>query len=236
MDRAVFPERHGAVDVRAGDLGDLLHALGGPLPRQIPDFAYGHIPPVGCDEYAAGPPPTQQTGRETTAPREGRQIAAAADLAATPFIQSDNARIAAAAKGIVAGATNSLDSALAVNRWVHARMRRNPQVSIPSAVEVLNRLEGDCNEHSYLAVALARAAGIPARVKVGIVYSEGKFYYHAWIAMYAGRWIEMDPTFGQDAVDATHIALLEGELKDQLKLVQVFGQLRAEILSERCAR
>jgi len=177
-----------------------------------------------------------ETLRPGSAPGEGDAPPAAADLAATPFIQSDNARIAAAAKGIVAGATNSLDSALAVNRWVHARMRRNPQVSIPSAVEVLNRLEGDCNEHSYLAVALARAAGIPARVKVGIVYSEGKFYYHAWIAMYAGRWIEMDPTFGQDAVDATHIALLEGELKDQLKLVQVFGQLRAEILSERCAR
>ena len=35
----------------------------------------------------------------------------------------------------------------------------------------------------------------------------------------------MDPTWGQHTVDSTHIALLEGELVNQLELVRVLGQL-----------
>jgi hypothetical protein len=97
---------------------------------------------------------------------------------------------------------------------------------------VLLRREGDCNEHTYLAVALARAVGIPARITVGIVCHEGAFYYHAWPAFHVGAagWLETDPTFGQDRVDATHIALLQGELQSQAELTRVFGRLRVEVV------
>ncbi len=47
-----------------------------------------------------------------------------------------------------------------------------------------------------------------------------------------GTWHELDPTLGQDAVDATHVALLEGELANQLKLMGVIGQLRAEVMAD----
>jgi hypothetical protein len=42
----------------------------------------------------------------------------------------------------------------------------------------------------------------------------------------------MDPTLGQPGVDATHLKLLEGELKDQMKLMTVVGRLRIEVLDD----
>lgn len=152
---------------------------------------------------------------------------------ATPFIQADDPSIRRQAEKITAGLTNAWEAALALNNWVYKNVRKVPTVSLPSAADVLRQREGDCNEHTYLYVALARAAGLPAKVMVGVVYNEGAFYYHAWPAVFAdGRWRELDPTFGQSIADATHVALLEGELADQMKLVGLLGRLQIDILSE----
>jgi transglutaminase-like putative cysteine protease len=81
-------------------------------------------------------------------------------------------------------------------------------------------------------VGLARAAGLPAKIMVGIAYHEGAFYYHAWPAVHVGRWVEMDPTWGQPLVDATHIRITEGELANQLELVQTVGTLTLDVLEQ----
>ena len=59
---------------------------------------------------------------------------------------------------------------------------------------------------------------------------DGAFYYHAWPAVYVGGWVEMDPTVGQELVDAGHLVLLEGEVADQLQLMPVFGRLAVEVV------
>ncbi|MGQ9661439.1 MAG: transglutaminase-like domain-containing protein [Kiritimatiellia bacterium] len=153
-------------------------------------------------------------------------------LASSAWIQSDDPEIVRQAQEITRGRITGLDKAIAIHDWVHRNMRKEMTVSVPSAVEILKTLQGDCNEHTYLFVALARAAGIPARVTVGVVYRDGKFYYHAWPAVFVGEWLEMDPTWGQRGVDATHIALLTGELANQLRLVNVMGRLQIELLEE----
>ncbi len=84
---------------------------------------------------------------------------------------------------------------------------------------------GDCNEHAVLFAALARAAGVPARIEAGLVYLNGRFYYHAWPNVYVGHWLEMDPTWGQHAVDATHLALVEGELAEPLEVRPIAARL-----------
>ncbi|HNR93775.1 MAG TPA: transglutaminase-like domain-containing protein, partial [Kiritimatiellia bacterium] len=101
---------------------------------------------------------------------------------------------------------------------------------IGDGIEVLRVGAGDCNEHTYLFVALARAAGIPARIHLGVVYLDGAFYYHAWPSVFVGRWVDMDPTFGQHEADASHIFLGEGESAAQVRLLQVVGQVKADIL------
>ena len=69
-------------------------------------------------------------------------------------------------------------------RHVNALLEKKPTVSLPSALEVLRTRVGDCNEHTALYVAMARAQGIPSRIAVGLVHLRGAFYYHAWAEVY----------------------------------------------------
>jgi transglutaminase-like putative cysteine protease len=153
-------------------------------------------------------------------------------LASTAFIQSDHPDITKKARAIVGSETDRVEMVRAIYEWVYRKVKKEPTVSMPSALDVLRNMEGDCNEHTYLFVALARAVGIPAKVTVGFLYTNGAFYYHAWPAVYVGQWWELDPTIGQEAVDATHVAILEGETADQLKLLGLIGQLNAEVLKQ----
>lgn len=153
-------------------------------------------------------------------------------LAATPFVQSDHARMRETARGIVDPTADRKSQVAALYNWVFSNVAKRPTVSLPSALDVLEQLEGDCNEHTYLFVALARALGIPARICIGLLYNEGAWYYHAWPAVYDGGWVELDPTKGDELVGPTHLMLLEGELSDQLKLMSIFGRLKARIVEQ----
>ncbi len=153
-------------------------------------------------------------------------------LAATDFVQSGDPAIVGRARAIVGDETDRVKQVRAIYQWVYRKVKKQPTVSLPSALDVLRNMEGDCNEHTYLFVALARAVGIPAKIKVGLLHTNGAFYYHAWPAVFVGRWWELDPTIGQEAVDATHVAILEGETADQLKLLGLVGQLNADVVKQ----
>lgn len=158
-------------------------------------------------------------------------------LASSPALQVEHPAIVERSRVIVGAQTNSWAAACLIADWVNAAVEKKVVASLPSALDVLERREGDCNEHTYLFVALARAAGIPAQIQVGLVYAErdgapGAFYYHAWPAVYVGKWVELDPTLGQQTVDATHIALVQGEVGSQLKILGLLGQTSVEIIGQ----
>lgn len=146
------------------------------------------------------------------------------------FIQSDDKRIIDQSKRILANERNARVAAKKLNEWVYATLTKKPIVSIPSAVEVLAQREGDCNEHTALYTALARAAGIPTRMAAGIVYMEDGFYYHAWPEVWLGAWTAIDPTFNQFPADATHIRFVTGNLDKQSEIMRLVGKLKVEIL------
>lgn len=154
------------------------------------------------------------------------------DLQATVYIQSDDPAIRKTAKQITEDSPTLSAKTAALIDWVFHQVKKDPSITLPSALDVLQSMRGDCNEHTYLFVALARAAGIPAKVQVGLMYTQGAFYYHAWPAVYLGRWVEVDPTLGTRGVDATHIALLSGEIAEQVKLLNIIGQTKAVILEQ----
>lgn len=147
------------------------------------------------------------------------------------LIQSDDESIRKRATRIVSDEDNSLVAAELINRWVFNNIDKKVTFSLPSAVEVLENREGDCNEHTTLFVALARSIGIPAKIAIGLVYHKGSFYYHAWPEVFVGEWVAMDPTLGQPLADATHIKLLEGELDQQAKLMQAIGKIKIDVKS-----
>ncbi|MBI3793469.1 MAG: transglutaminase domain-containing protein [Nitrospinae bacterium] len=155
----------------------------------------------------------------------------AAEMAPSLEAQSDDPAIKEQAKKIIGDETDLFRAALKINRWVYEHVEKK-YLDTFSAVETLKTMEGECQAHTNLFTALARSVGIPTRTVSGIVYAEGfnGFLYHAWPEVYAGEWVAMDPTFGQEVADATHIKLLSGELGTQLQLFEFLGKIRMEIL------
>jgi len=149
------------------------------------------------------------------------------------LIQSADKEILSAAKGIVGDNTEPYQAAKMLMEWVYASIEKTPLVSVPDAVQILRHRKGDCNEHATLLTALLRAVGIPARMAVGLVYKDGKFYYHAWNEAYLDRWISMDATLNQMPADATHIKLVDDGMENQIQLVGMIGNLSLTILEYR---
>jgi len=156
-------------------------------------------------------------------------------LAPEPFVESDAPEIVEEARKAVAGAATPRAAAERLVRHVNAILEKKPTLSLPSAREVLRTRVGDCNEHTALYVALARAAGLPARIAVGLVHLNGAFYYHAWPEVYLqerarGLWMPVDPTLDQFPADATHIRLARGGLDKQAFLMGVIGRLKMTVV------
>jgi hypothetical protein len=155
-------------------------------------------------------------------------------LSPEPLLESDAPEIIAEARAALRGATTPRDQAERLTRHVNAILEKKPTVSIPSAREVLRTKIGDCNEHTALFVAMARASGIPSRVAVGLVYLHGAFFYHAWPEVYlkegaGGLWLPVDPTLNQFPADATHLRIARGGLEKQTMVLPLIGQLRIRV-------
>ncbi len=140
------------------------------------------------------------------------------------------------ARRAVAGVTGTRARAEKLVRYVNDLLEKKPTVSLPSAREVLRTKVGDCNEHTVLYVAMARALGLPARIAVGLVYLRGAFYYHAWPEVYVaepdgrGMWLPVDPTLNQFPADPTHVRLARGGLDKQAVILTVIGRAKMTIL------
>jgi len=165
-----------------------------------------------------------------TIPYRGRDGSLLQYLRPEILIQSEDKEIITVAKKIVEGIEDPFTAAEMVLGWVFENLEKKPVVSIPDAKEVLKNREGDCNEHATILTALLRAAGIPSRAVVGLVYQDGRFYYHAWNEAYINKWISMDATLKQMPVDATHIKLIDGGIEKQIEIVRMIGTLEFSIL------
>lgn len=154
-------------------------------------------------------------------------------LASDELIQSNDPAIQEQARAIVGLEKSVLNAGLKIMNWVHQTIAPAPTISLPSAKQILVTRKGDCNEYTALFTALARSLGIPTKMIAGLVYQNGRFFYHAWPAVYLGRWVALDPTFGEAPVNVTHIPLVEGDLKEQMALVENLGQLKIVILEAR---
>jgi len=151
-------------------------------------------------------------------------------LKPSPFIQSDHPKIQAVVKKIISPGDTVMVKAKKLTAWVNEHIKKRPVISVPSALDTLNNLVGDCNEHAVLLAALARAAGIPAQIEAGIVYQRGRFYYHAWNVLYLGRWITADSVMGQMPADVTHIHFVRGAAEHQIDLMGIIGKVKLEIV------
>ena len=152
-------------------------------------------------------------------------------LQPSAYIQCTDPKIVNTAMRMIGDEKNAAAAAAKLTSGVYNLLEKNPTASLPSALDVLEMRKGDCNEHAILFAALARAAGIPTKIYVGLVNLNGfAYYYHAWCAVWLGKWVPVDPTFNQFPADVGHLKLKEGEIAEQAGVLKVVGKLKIKTL------
>ena len=91
--------------------------------------------------------------------------------------------------------------------WMDESIVREYRAGLTDALTVLGDRRGDATELTRVFVALARAAGLPAREQLGFVARRTAFYLHPWAEVWIDGWISVDPYLGQFPADATHLRL-----------------------------
>ena len=163
-------------------------------------------------------------------------------LKSGPYIITDSPKVKAIAQKLSTGETEALKLALKAERWVYDNItNKNLGVDFANAVQVLETGSGDCTEHSVLLASILRAAGIPAKVVVGLVYSntpENAFVYHMWVKAFVGKWENLDPSFPYKNFTPLHLAMTENSMNDVsaktemiVNIVPGFSQIDIEILN-----
>jgi hypothetical protein len=139
------------------------------------------------------------------------------DTQPNAWLQSDAPEIRALAAQAAGDAKDKMHVMGSLSAFVSRYLtRRGLNVGYESALEVAKNRQGDCAEYAVLLAAMARAEGIPARVAVGMLYTDRyddkshEFVPHAWvIAWVDGRWRSFDPAAAR--FDSGHIALDTGD-------------------------
>lgn len=132
-------------------------------------------------------------------------------LKAERNVESDAPEIRSLAQQLTRDAPDAWQAVQRIGEW----MRKNIRYTITgsSALKCLRAKKGDCGPQSWLMIALCRAAGIPARITGGVLYSEalgGSFGQHYWVRVWMGKdgWVPIDPTTGEiGTLSPGHITL-----------------------------
>ncbi len=238
---------------RGKSVGDLIEGTAiaaGVLPgREGPSRLHLRLSGTSLDGYDLQGGRQRRVGNELTVTRESRAVMIAdwslasrnsgfrnrfaSALTSEPLLQVTNPAIVSLAVRIAGNERDPRVVAERINAWVHDSLAKETASSVPNATQVLRSRRGDSNEHTQLFTALARAVGIPTQLTTGLVYVNGKFYYHAWPEIWLRDWVAVDPTFGQFPADAAHLRFVRGGLTRQGEFLRLVGTLRIEVLDAR---
>ena len=134
-------------------------------------------------------------------------------LRPTPTIDCDNESIKENAQNLIKGQQQVIDKAKSLFYFVRDEIKYNPYVQFDlledyQASKTLERGDGFCIQKAVLLAALARAAGIPARLrhadirnhlipdKLMEIMGTNLFAFHGYDELYIeGKWIKATPAF-----------------------------------------
>jgi Transglutaminase-like superfamily len=140
-----------------------------------------------------------------------------ADTQPNAWLQSDSPEIKQLAAIATGNAENKMHVMGNLSAFVSKYLsHRGLNIGYASAVDVAIDRKGDCAQFAVLLAAMARAEGIPARVVVGMLYTDQYdnkfrvFVPHAWVIAWLGdRWRSFDAATLH--FDTGHIALDTGD-------------------------
>ncbi|MBY0232903.1 MAG: transglutaminase-like domain-containing protein, partial [Gemmataceae bacterium] len=181
----------------------------------------------------------REPGRDDKAASPGKEYEES-----SPFIDSDDPAIKKLAEKVAGGEKGAHAKAVALEKWVHDNMRFSASEGFPAASRVCRDLKGDCRQHALLLAALLRAAGVPSRTALGLVYyrepgRSPNLAFHMWNeAWIGGKWLALDAISGKGWVAATHLTMAHHSWAGTatqaplLPIAQSLGKLSVEIISE----
>lgn len=149
---------------------------------------------------------------------------------ATPSMQVEARLIRDLADSLSRGVENDrCEVVKRVWQYVFRTIEKRNVATFSSALETLSAGYGDCGEHAVTLGAILRAAGIPARVVLGLVYMGHKkgYYYHAWVMVRQdGGWLFVDPALGRYPAVNGYIPLVVDDTgEDAAFLARYIGKI-----------
>jgi transglutaminase-like putative cysteine protease len=163
-------------------------------------------------------------------------------LKSSYFLDSGNEKVRQRAAQITDEETNPWRKAQRIEKWVHEHMNDATDINFAPASQVLRDLRGDCRQHAMLTAALCRAAGVPARTAIGLVYSNERdlgpvLVFHMWTEVWIkGQWLMLDAVLGKGSVGAAHLKIADHSWQDiqtlapLLPVTRVTGKARIEVV------
>ncbi len=163
------------------------------------------------------------------------------DTAPNALIQSDHPRVRALADAVAGSVDDPWQAAVLLEHYLFGVLSKEDFSQVfSSAAEVAEQRRGDCSEHAVLLAATCRARGIPARVAVGLLYSDEdqSFLYHMWTEVWIrDRWVPLDATLGRAGVGGCHLKFRDSNLAHQTPysmispVIYLIGKLQIEVVA-----
>jgi hypothetical protein len=184
-------------------------------------------------------------GRSPDQGKEGKEVKPPADefTQSSYFIASADKKVKEHARAAVGDEADPWAKARRIEKWVHDHMKSVNDEALATADHVARTLEGDCTEYSMLMAAMCRAAGVPSRTAIGLIYADTRdkgpvFAFHMWTEVWiGGRWIPLDATLGRGHVGATHLKITDASWHDTrsmtplLPVLRVLGKVSIEVVA-----
>src|SRR5262249_23152603 len=156
------------------------------------------------------------------------------------YLDHEDTRIKEMARYAVGSEKDDWKKAQKIERYVKNHLSNDNSAELVPASQIAKTRRGDCRHHAFLTAALCRAAGLPSRTALGLLYvNRGSPYlgFHTWVeVLIDGRWLGIDSTLGKGGVSATHVKITQHSwhevqsLTPLLPVSRVTGKLTVEVL------
>ncbi|MGD9713835.1 MAG: transglutaminase family protein [Thermomicrobiales bacterium] len=163
-------------------------------------------------------------------------------LASNHYIDHTDPRVKELARRAVGSEKDPWKRALRIERFVKNHLRNDNTTDLAPASRIAKDLRGDCRHHALLTAAMCRAAGLPSRTAIGLLYvHRGSPYlgFHMWAeVLINGQWLGIDSTLGKGGVSATHVKITQHSwheaqsLTPLLPVSRVTGKLRISVVAD----
>ncbi len=128
----------------------------------------------------------------------------------TDRVQSNSPDIQNLALNITANSADNFERVAKLSMYVRNLVQYDLSYvgTWKDALWILKNKKGVCLEYATLYAAMVRSIGIPARILIGYAYdnSENAMIGHAWDEVYIGKWVPVDPLWGEIGyLDGGHV-------------------------------